>query len=133
MDKLVDVVDQAADFVPGGASCLGGASSAWIRACVLLLLEEQHAHGYDLLTNLEGVGVHCVDTGTLYRVLRRTERDGLTQSKWESADSAPPRRTYSLTDLGRCALDKITADLDHSRELTESFLARAHGLYVLAP
>ena len=112
------------------AMTVGGASSAWIRACVLLLLGERPAHGYELLTNLEGFGLHGVDTGTLYRVLRRTERDSLTQSKWEPTDSGPARRMYSLTNVGRCALDEITADLDHTRKLTEGFVARARGRFV---
>jgi len=68
--------------------------------------------------------------GTLYRVLRRTERDGLTQSEWKPAESGPARRMYSLTNLGRCALDEITADLDHTRELTQGFVARARGRFV---
>lgn len=114
--------------VPNAAMTVGGTSSAWIRACVFLLLGEQPAHGYELLTNLEGFGVRCVDSGTLYRVLRRTERDGLTQSRWEPADSGPARRIYVLTAMGRNALDEITADLDHTRALTEAFVARARGL-----
>lgn len=107
---------------------VGGASGAWIRICVLLLLGEQPAHGYDLLQSLERFGATFVDTGTLYRVLRRTERDGLTQSEWEAGASGPARRIYGLTTSGWSVLDVVTADLEDCRDLVDLFLARANEL-----
>ncbi len=105
-----------------------GAGSAWIRVCLLLLLGERPAHGYELLQSLERFGVHGVDTGTLYRILRRTERDGLTRSDWEPAGAGPARRIYGLTAKGRRALDDVTRELEESQHLVGLFLARAHEL-----
>jgi len=110
------------------AITIGGASAGWVRACVLLLLAEAPAHGYELLTDLEGFGAHCVDTGTLYRVLRRTELDGFTTSCWQPATSGPARRIYSLTTLGKEALEDLVIDLDRTQELTGLYVARARRM-----
>ncbi len=114
--------------MPSAATSVGGTNNAWIRACVLLLLAEQPAHGYELLTDLEALGAHCVDSGTLYRILRRTERDGLTLSMWEPAGSGPARRIYRLTSMGLGTLEDLAADLARTRELAERFVARTQGL-----
>lgn len=107
---------------------LGAAKGPWIRVCVLLLLAEQPAHGYELLRGLEGLGAHHTDTGTLYRVLRRTERDGLTFSIWEDAESGPPRRVYELTSIGRDVLEEEMQALETSRDLMDGFLSRCRNL-----
>lgn len=49
-------------------------------------------------------------SGTVYPAMRRLERNGLIQSKWESesiatAEQRPPRKYYRLTRTGRTTLD----------------------------
>ncbi len=115
------------------AITIGGTSSTWIRACVLLLLGEQPAHGYELLRDLERLGAHGVDSGSLYRVLRRTERDGLTRSRWEAAESGPPRRVYGLTATGSRVLAEVATELEQSRQLVNLFLDRSRDLSATVP
>jgi PadR family transcriptional regulator, regulatory protein PadR len=38
--------------------------------------------------------------GTLYRTLRRMEKQDLYEPRWEASGSSPPRRAYSTTEAG---------------------------------
>jgi len=67
----------------------------------LVLLREEGSHGHELMGRLEEFGFEdVVSAGTLYRTLRRMEKEGLCESAWETSGSGPPRRTYSITDVG---------------------------------
>src|SRR5918998_3199266 len=72
----------------------------WVVPVALVLLREEGSHGYELMERLEQFGFEEVDAGTLYRTLRRMEKEGLCESEWETSESGPARRTYSVTDAG---------------------------------
>jgi poly-beta-hydroxybutyrate-responsive repressor len=72
----------------------------WTVPVALVLLREEGSHGYELMERLEEFGFEEVDAGTLYRTLRRMEKEGLCESEWETSKSGPARRTYSVTDAG---------------------------------
>lgn len=78
----------------------GGLPRNFVRSCVLLLTAESESHGYDLLDRLSSLGVIGADAGGLYRILRSMEQEGLLASRWETSDSGPARRTYTLTQEG---------------------------------
>jgi PadR family transcriptional regulator PadR len=51
-------------------------------------------------------------SGTVYPALRRLERDGLIQSKWEKPDVAekeqrPPRKYYTLTRAAKAGMAAV--------------------------
>ncbi|CAN5135748.1 hypothetical protein BH24ACT10_BH24ACT10_19230 [soil metagenome] len=73
----------------------------YLRPCLLLLLAEGTAHGYELLDQVGALGLDRVDPGGLYRCLRAMEEEGLVRSTWEPSATGPARRTYELTDEGR--------------------------------
>src|SRR5438034_9919232 len=72
----------------------------FLRLCLLLLLREQPAHGYELLERLRSFGFVRDDPGGLYRALRVLERDGLVRSAWKPSQAGPERRIYALTRAG---------------------------------
>ena len=72
----------------------------FLRPCLLLLLHESPAHGYDLRERLRPLGCSRDDPGRLYRALRILEEGGLVQSRWHSSTGGPDRRTYELTARG---------------------------------
>jgi PadR family transcriptional regulator, regulatory protein PadR len=84
----------------GPLEVTGGLPRNYLRPCLLLLLAEAPAHGYDLLEQLRGLGVEQTDPGGLYRCLRAMEQEGLVRSWWEHSASGPARRRYDLTDEG---------------------------------
>ena len=68
-----------------------GLPKDFLRPCLLLLLREGSAHGYELLESVCAFGFDHSDPGALYRTLRRLEEDGLVQSGWRDSDSGPPQ------------------------------------------
>lgn len=74
---------------------------SYLRTCVLLLLSDGPAHGYDILVELAARGLGNVDAGGLYRALRAMDDEGLVVSHWEHSATGPSRRVYVLTEDGR--------------------------------
>lgn len=71
------------------------------RASLLLVLDEEPTHGYDLPTLLAPLGLGDTDRGFVYRTLRAMESDGLVASAWDASPAGPARRTYTVTAAGR--------------------------------
>jgi len=92
----------------GGTSADGGDPSRsgegmprnYLRACLLLILAEGPAHGYDMAEQLARLGLGTVDKGGMYRTLRIMEEEGLVTSGWEPSRSGPLRRRYRITPAG---------------------------------
>lgn len=95
----------------------------FLRPCLLLLLKEGQAHGYDLLVRLTDFGLR-VDPGGLYRILRALEKEGLVTSWWETSGAGPPRRTYQPTEEGENWLMLWGGTLRESRRTLDRFLSR---------
>lgn len=96
----------------------------FLRPCVLLLLREQPAHGYDLLERLRTLGFVRDDPGRLYRALRALEEDGLVSSAWERSSAGPDRRIYELARAGMEELHAQAKAIDEARRTLEVFIGR---------
>jgi poly-beta-hydroxybutyrate-responsive repressor len=93
---------------------------------LLRLLADRPTHGYELLDQLpELLGKHRVDVGNVYRALRALEDEGLVVSEWSADLPGPAKRTYTLTDEGRRALDAWLDALDRLRVELTDFLEHA--------
>jgi PadR family transcriptional regulator PadR len=95
----------------------------FLRPCLLLLLREQPAHGYELLERLRTFGF-ARDPGGLYRALRTLERDGLVRSRWEPSEAGPDRRTYQIARRGMEELHAAAKASGKARNALDVFLAR---------
>jgi poly-beta-hydroxybutyrate-responsive repressor len=102
----------------------GGLPRNYLRATLLLLIGEAPAHGYDLLEQIAGLGLHTIDAGGLYRALRVMEGDALVASAWEHSASGPARRTYTLTVEGREWLHVWAGALRETHRYLSSYLDR---------
>lgn len=96
----------------------------FLRPCLLLLLREHPAHGYDLLERLRPLGFNRDDPGRLYRALRALESDGLVRSVWEKSNSGPDRRMYELTRSGMEVLHESAKALKATDQILSVFLSR---------
>jgi PadR family transcriptional regulator, regulatory protein PadR len=104
----------------------------FLRPCLLLLLREHPAHGYDLLERLHAFGFDRSDPGGLYRALRALEQEGFVRSTWEKSDTGPDRRTYSLTRAGGEELHRQAKSLGVTSYLLTTFLSRYQEFVALA-
>lgn len=96
----------------------------FLRPCLLLLLQERPAHGYDLVERLHLSFLDDTDAGGVYRTLRAFEREGLVRSTWCTSAAGPARRTYALTPAGTDVLRRQVDTLEATRELVHTFLDR---------
>jgi PadR family transcriptional regulator PadR len=102
----------------------GGLPRNYLRACLLLLIGEAPAHGYDLLEQIGRLGLRSIDAGGLYRALRVMEAEGLVDSEWEHGGAGPARRTYRLTHEGQEWLHAWAGALRETHRYLSNYLAR---------
>ena len=95
----------------------------FLRPCLLLLLRESPAHGYELLERLRAFNIEK-DPGGLYRTLRALEHEALVASTWETSFTGPDRRRYQITPSGERWLGSWAEALRDTRELIDRFLER---------
>jgi PadR family transcriptional regulator len=96
----------------------------FLRPCLLLLLREDPAHGYDLLERVQSLGFDGSDPGGLYRALRALEKEELVRSVWEPSESGPDRRIYAITRAGMEELHRSAKAIAGGQETVAAFLGR---------
>jgi PadR family transcriptional regulator PadR len=105
----------------------------FLRPCLLLLLREQPAHGYELLERLQSFGFERSDPGGLYRSLRKLEDEGFVRSAWEMSSAGPARRIYEITRRGLEELHRRAKGLAEARGTLDTFLGRYEEFVALRP
>lgn len=108
---------------PSGQQAEVSQPKRFLQPCLLLLIAEAPAHGYDLLERLAVFGFER-DPGNLYRTLRSMERDGLVRSEWRLSEAGPGRRRYELTPTGHERLHLLAHALLETRQIVETYLER---------
>ncbi len=76
-----------------------------LSSSLLAFLRRWNAYGYQLVQELAKAGLPHFDSTTVYRTLRQLERAGLVSSFWDTSESGPARRMYSLTKAGEVSLN----------------------------
>ncbi|WP_199431962.1 PadR family transcriptional regulator [Qaidamihabitans albus] len=94
-----------------------------LDACLLLLMREHPAHGYELRTRLARFGFASQAPGSVYRALHRLDEDGLAQASWQSSDcTGPGRRVYAITADGEEVLEETCAAVTDLVQTLDTFL-----------
>jgi len=70
-----------------------------LELCVLSLLKKHDCYGYEISEYLSDQ-IDIAD-GTVYPILRKLKSDGLVSAYLQEESGGPPRKYYSLTELGR--------------------------------
>ena len=83
-------------------------------ALVLQALVQGHRYGFEIMK------VSGLPSGTVYPLLRRMEKSGLIESRWEDQDEAhregrPPRRYYRATEVATSRLSEARRRLAAQR------------------
>lgn len=100
----------------------------YLRACLLLVLGEAPAHGYDVPSLLEPLGLGAADRGAVYRLLRSLDSEGLVFSVWDASPVGPSRRMYRATLAGERWAATATAGLRDVDGVMAAWLARYRPL-----
>ena len=97
----------------------------WLTPVALVLLREESSYGYELMERLEQFDFEQISAGTLYRTLRRAEKEGLSKSEWETSEAGAARRMYSITEDGESYLAAWAKACEQYQNVMDSF-ARAY-------
>lgn len=73
-----------------------------------LALEPMHGYGVALRIEQMSNGVFRVNAGSLFTAFNRLERAGRIVSHWKATENSRRAKYYSLTALGRKALEEET-------------------------
>src|SRR5215208_1071556 len=100
----------------------------WVAPVILVFLkEESSSYGYEIMERLEEeFGFEQISAGTVYRSLRRTEKEGLSKSEWETSEGGAARRMYSITEAGEEYLAAWAQACEQYQNVMDSF-ARAYS------
>lgn len=94
----------------------------WLVPVALVTLRKKSSHGYELMERAVELGFEAINPGTVYRTLRRMEKDGLCESKWGMTFAGPPRRMYSITGAGEAYLKLWAKSLEQCQQTMDAFL-----------
>lgn len=87
-----------------------------LEYCILHIISRGEVYASDMLEELTSARIMVVE-GTLYPLLTRLKKAGLVDYKWVESNSGPPRKYYTITELGKTFLGQLSetwADLSAS-------------------
>jgi PadR family transcriptional regulator, regulatory protein PadR len=91
--------------------------------CLLAVMHEGPAYGYEMTKRLRERGLSIVGEGSIYPLLGRLERDGLVETfRAASEDGGPPRKYYRPSTLGQAALAEGIAEWQAARDAFDAVL-----------
>ena len=100
-----------------------------LASSLLAFLRNWPAYGYQLVRELSNAGLPAFDSATVYRTLRQLERSGFVSSFWDTSESGPARRMYSLTKTGDAFLNLWLDVLSHYQNILQSALNSYENLH----
>ncbi|GAA4178588.1 PadR family transcriptional regulator [Gryllotalpicola koreensis] len=92
--------------------------------CLLAVLQEGPAYGYEMTKRLRERGLSSVGEGSIYPLLARLERDGLVETYRAASDGGPPRKYYRPSRAGQLALALGVSEWRAARDEVDAVLAQ---------
>lgn len=95
--------------------------TTWLTPVALVLLREVSSHGYELIERLGEFGFEQINPGTLYRTLRKMEKEDLCKSEWNTSNGGAACRVYSVTSAGEAYLTSWAEECNKYQLVLDSF------------
>jgi PadR family transcriptional regulator PadR len=90
--------------------------------CLLAVMEEGPAYGYEMTKRLRAGGLSIVSEGSIYPLLGRLEREGLVETYRAASNGGPPRKYYRPSEEGRRALEAGVSEWRAARDAIDTVL-----------
>ncbi len=90
--------------------------------CLLAVVEEEPAYGYEMTKRLRARGLSIVGEGSIYPLLGRLERDGLVETHRAVSDGGPPRKYYRTSREGQRELAAGVSEWRAARDAIDAVL-----------
>ena len=91
--------------------------------CLLSVIDEAPAYGYEMTKRLRERGLVSVGEGSIYPLLGRLERGGLVETYRAASNGGPPRKYYRPSTAGRLALGLGVSEWRAARDAVDAVLA----------
>jgi PadR family transcriptional regulator PadR len=96
-------------------------SKNWLVPILLLMLRQWSSYGYELMEKMSAYGLSAMNPGSFYRILRQMEKDGMVNSTWDTSETGPAKRRYSITEAGEAYLKFWAQSLDQYQKMMNMF------------
>lgn len=90
--------------------------------CLLAVVEDEPAYGYEMTKRLRERGLSFVGEGSIYPLLGRLERDGFVETQRVETAGGPPRKYYAASPAGRELLAAGLAEWQSTRDAVDAIL-----------
>jgi len=77
-----------------------------LEFCILSILSKRDCYANEIIAELKASKLIVVE-GTLYPLLTRQKNAELLTYRWEESTQGPPRKYYTITELGRGYLKEL--------------------------
>jgi PadR family transcriptional regulator PadR len=91
--------------------------------CLLAVIAEEPAYGYEMTKRLRARGLSSVGEGSIYPLLGRLEREGLVETYRAASNGGPPRKYYRLSRWGQRQLAAGVSEWRTARSAVDAVLA----------
>ena len=84
-----------------------------LEFAIMLMIKNKPTYGYEIISLLEKHPLLSAKENTIYPLLRRLLKAGYITSSWqESSEGLPPRKYYSITELGEDYIREMCSEWD---------------------
>lgn len=90
-----------------------------LEFCILSILSSKDSYASEIIKELK-ISKLIVVEGTLYPLLTRQKNAGLLSYRWEESTQGPPRKYYTITELGREFLKELNVSWNELVTAVES-------------
>jgi len=90
--------------------------------CLLAVMEDGPAYGYEMTKRLRARGLSIVGEGSIYPLLGRLEREGLVETYRAASNGGPPRKYYRASTAGQRALAAGVSEWRAARDALDAVL-----------
>lgn len=94
-----------------------------LELCLLGVLSQGEAYGYELAQQLEAAGLGKIKGGTLYPRLAALDAAGLVEIEWRAGEGGPGRKYYRLTPLGQSTRLESAEEYTRFTKVVEELIA----------
>lgn len=95
-----------------------------LEGSILEIISRKATYGYDITQQLRKLGFEDVVEGTVYTILVRLEKNGFLGAEKVPSEAGPPRKFYTLTNLGLEELKLFWAKWDFVSSKTNELRSR---------
>jgi PadR family transcriptional regulator PadR len=93
-----------------------------LEGCILAIVRKKESYGYWIVERLKEYGFSDIHESTVYPILNRLEKKGLFNAKRKPSELGPPRKYYSISDIGLKELERFESTWKNIKNNVDTIL-----------